>query len=390
LDRDSITGAFLNSDDTGLTTNVFLTEPRLYGLRVTKEWNGGSPFGGLSDGRRSHGPYPFQIEVGAGMNRTEAPNEVFAPDFVHEYEPSLRFPLEVQDDHLGWSDHRDVKLTYAPGGGWRMSAAVRFGTTSRGGTKVERSEQLPGRTRVFIPGNPAADKYDAGPQNFAVSTVKNSEDHNTAEFMIGRDIGIGVWGDGGASAIGVGLRYAQFDSTSAVKMEGQPDWYWPDEPNVKYGLHDHHSEYSASLDSRRSFEGLGPVLDWEAAKSLFGNETSGRLNLDWSVTGGVLFGKQETEVQGHRKALYQHDSFTGGPGTTLYDEPIGVQRREDATVPTLGGSLGLSYTIDRLKLGAGYHWERYFDAIDGGIETHKSFDRTIDGPYFKIAVGFGG
>ncbi len=38
FDRDSITGAFLNSDDSGLTTNVFLTEPRLYGLRFTKHF----------------------------------------------------------------------------------------------------------------------------------------------------------------------------------------------------------------------------------------------------------------------------------------------------------------------------------------------------------------
>ncbi len=34
----AITGAFLNSDDTALTTNVFTTDPRLYGLRVTKNW----------------------------------------------------------------------------------------------------------------------------------------------------------------------------------------------------------------------------------------------------------------------------------------------------------------------------------------------------------------
>ena len=33
-----ITGAFLNSDDSGLTTNVFLTDPRLIGIRVTKNW----------------------------------------------------------------------------------------------------------------------------------------------------------------------------------------------------------------------------------------------------------------------------------------------------------------------------------------------------------------
>jgi outer membrane receptor protein involved in Fe transport len=34
----AITGAFLNSDDTDLTTNVFLTDPKLIGIRVTKNW----------------------------------------------------------------------------------------------------------------------------------------------------------------------------------------------------------------------------------------------------------------------------------------------------------------------------------------------------------------
>ncbi len=33
-----ITGDFLNSDDSGLTTNVFLTDPRLFGVRITKNW----------------------------------------------------------------------------------------------------------------------------------------------------------------------------------------------------------------------------------------------------------------------------------------------------------------------------------------------------------------
>jgi len=38
FDTTAVTGAFMNSDDTGLTTNVFLTDPRLYGVRVTKNW----------------------------------------------------------------------------------------------------------------------------------------------------------------------------------------------------------------------------------------------------------------------------------------------------------------------------------------------------------------
>ncbi len=38
FDTTAITGDFLNSDDSGLTTNVFLTDPKLIGIRVTKNW----------------------------------------------------------------------------------------------------------------------------------------------------------------------------------------------------------------------------------------------------------------------------------------------------------------------------------------------------------------
>jgi outer membrane receptor protein involved in Fe transport len=38
FDTTAITGAFLNSDDTALTTNVFLTDPRLYGIRISKSF----------------------------------------------------------------------------------------------------------------------------------------------------------------------------------------------------------------------------------------------------------------------------------------------------------------------------------------------------------------
>jgi iron complex outermembrane receptor protein len=38
FDTTAITGAFLYSDDTALTTNVFTTDPRLFGVRVTKNW----------------------------------------------------------------------------------------------------------------------------------------------------------------------------------------------------------------------------------------------------------------------------------------------------------------------------------------------------------------
>jgi outer membrane receptor protein involved in Fe transport len=38
LDEEVITGSYLTSDDSGLFTNIFLTEPRTYGISLTKEW----------------------------------------------------------------------------------------------------------------------------------------------------------------------------------------------------------------------------------------------------------------------------------------------------------------------------------------------------------------
>lgn len=195
-----------------------------------------------------------------------------------------------------------------------------------------------------------------------------------------------------AKAVSLGLRYAQFTSRSAVHVLGTPDWYFPDVANSKYPT-DTHSEYDASLDSVRQFEGIGPVLSWEAAKRLFGDSTAGHVDIDWSVTGGALFGKQTVRAEGNRQHDYiTHSSAVFGPEvtTTLYNEPISFSRTEDVTVPTLGASLGLSYAIDRVKVGAGYRWERYFDALDGGVEAANTFDRGMDGPYFKVSVGFGG
>jgi len=70
--------------------------------------------------------------------------------------------------------------------------------------------------------------------------------------------------------------------------------------------------------------------------------------------------------------------------------PIESHRTDSVTVPVVNLGLGLSYTIDRVSIGAGYRWERYFDVLDGGFEESEDVDRTIDGPYFKVSVGFGG
>jgi hypothetical protein len=391
MDRDSITGSFLNSDDTGLTTNVFLTEPRLYGLRVTKEWTGGPWWTGANPGHT--GPYPLTVELSGQVQRHDAPYSSVAPPIAG--------PLAVVPQHrdLDWGDGREVRFTYHPtAASWSVNAGVRYGRTN-GATPITHSEAPAGPAVCgVLPAGPLGGFCDpAGPyfsrmvttgENWSDASVRQKEEHLIADFTVGMDVGLGVLGDS-HSTVGAGLRYANLQSTTMASMYGIPDWVlqegWAKYPNTRH-------QYRADLTADREFKGAGPTLSWNAAQHLIGNDENGHVDLDWSILGGVMFGKQKATVAG----LYATNAVSTKYGSVdvlppLNPTPLNVApRSKSVTVPVLDLSLGLSFEIQRVKVGAGYRWERYYDAIDAGYAEHKSYDRTADGPYFKLSVGFGG
>jgi outer membrane receptor protein involved in Fe transport len=397
FDKDNITGAFLNSDDTGLTTNVFLVEPRLYGLRVTKEWNGGPWWTGA--GSDHTGPYPLTVELSGQVQRHDAPIAALAPDFTDAFSDAID-PTAVQRRDMDWGDGRDVRLTYRPASGpWSVSAGFRYGRTNSN-TPLTHVEEAagPGRCISLYACDPDINPiyYRTG-LNFSDSSARQREDYEIADFTVGRELGIGLT-NGGSSTLSAGLRYANFQSTSHVSMEGIPDWYLPNYfgkyvpgyGKYEYASSRHH--YLASISANREFEGTGPALSWTAAQPLFGGDEMGRVAVDWSATAGVLFGKQTTAVTGT-----EAEGYHWGKYSELFRVPTPVStpldiapRSKSVSAPMVDVSLGLSYEIQRVKIGAGYRWERYFDVLDVGYDEHEDGDRTIDGPYFKIAVGFGG
>jgi len=401
MDRDSITGAFLNSDDTGLTTNVFLTEPRLYGLRITKDWSGGPLWG--SFGSRHDGPYPFEVELGGQIQRHDAPNEPLAPNFVDQWSPVVN-PLADQQDKLDWGDGRSVRVTYRPSGDWRVALEARFGKTNESMPWSTRSEV--GDTLCF--GAPSDCVRNPlliiTKHNYSISDTYDREQHTIVDFTVGRDVGIGGISE---SSVSGGVRYADLSSKTRAHLFGAADWNFQN-ASTKYdyyyygyhfkfpnpgGSYNTHHEYDQTITADRNFKGAGPVLSWDASQHLLGNGEAGVLGVDWSLGGGVLFGKRKTDIHMGKVTdnYYAEQNFEGVfvPDTTItpaYD----IIRSKSATIPTVNLSLGLSYNVDRFKLSTGYRWERYFNAIDGGFKEDKKEDRTIDGPYLKVSVGFGG
>ena len=148
------------------------------------------------------------------------------------------------------------------------------------------------------------------------------------------------------------------------------------------------------MQARREFRGAGPALRWDGTLPLAGNKFDvGRIGMDMGLGGAVLFGKQKTRVHEHLLGVYDGGSYFYLSGTELtpsYNTTHYRIREKTVIVPAANANLGLSYELGRLKMSGGYRWERYFKAIDAGIETRKTYDRQFDGPYVKISVGFGG
>ena len=210
--------------------------------------------------------------------------------------------------------------------------------------------------------------------------------------MVGKDVGLGL---GGKSTISAGLRYASFKSTSEVVMNGTTGSYTPDVWAKYSSVGQHYDVYTTRLRSVREFEGVGPALSWESSLRLAGNDESGHADVDFKVGGGVLFGKQSVESSEDRFGRYYDLTgtalvFTETPESIHYDDVVIRPREQDVTVPNLSLDLGLSYTVDRVKVSTGYSYDRFFDVIDGGYEEAKDYDRTIHGPYLKLSLGFGG
>jgi iron complex outermembrane recepter protein len=440
----AITGTFLNSDDTGLTTNVFLTDPRLFGIRVTKhldendgfwgsEYGGNDFFTGLfSDA--DNGKPPLWIELGGNFSNLSDANKAFDPSFVSTFAPNgLKSPLSLEDaSHYGLDE--EAKVSFEPDGSdWIFSGAIRYG---RSGSSRHQHQQF---ENALVPVHIATlDGFNLGQYGiysiypsrhvkFTDSSAKESESHAIMDFLVGKDVGLGMFGRQGSSVLSGGVRVAQFVSKSNVNLHAEPDVRYPDSPitNQAQKYQFKHSpirfhDYAAMAAEKESFHGLGPKLDWNASTPFGGDEQSGELTFDWGVNAAMLFGRQK--ASGHHqtttKSFYLNyfsgrnegkihpgyfrnpalcpptyfQSFCRGnyPPTHQRTNPASHNRSRMVAVPNLGGFAGISFKYQNAKVSFGYRADEFFGAIDSGIDTSKSYDRGFFGPFASISIGLGG
>jgi iron complex outermembrane receptor protein len=456
----AITGTFLNSDDTGLTTNVFLTDPRLYGVRVTKQLDQNDGFWGsdysgsdfftnlFSDA--DNGKPPLWLELGGQFALLDNSQQALSPSFLAAITEPGQLKALADQRPPTTTFGEDAKLSYQPDGSdWVFSVAVRYGRTSA--TRHDHQQTpnadvkvlpltIDGLTSIPTPygGHVKFGGFSAYPAKhvkFADGLSQQSERHTILDFLIGKDVGLGMFGIDGSSLVSGGVRVAQFMSKSNVNLNAMPDLHYPTAPitnaaekyqflNHKMHFHD----YQASAAEKESFHGLGPELTWNASTPVAGNGTdNGQIALDWGANFSVLFGRQKASgrhqtitnayyvtrwgngnsfgqtafnIPGH--AVPVHVGYFIGPCAlpTAFERTEAVcshqtkaashNRSRLVAVPNVGGFAGISFKYQNAKVSFGYRADEFFGAMDGGIDAHKSENRGFFGPYANISIGLGG
>ncbi len=393
----SITGTFLNSDDSDLTTNVFLTDPRLIGVRVTKHldqndgfwgsnYSGYDFFTGLfSD--TDKGKPPIWIELGGQFDILDDSQQKPNPPFFADI-PKAGFESPLKLERAPASGFEEsAKVSFTPSDSdWVFSASVRYGRNSR---KAYRHQQTNNAYKYLH--NPTASKH-----RYAETKTSSTETHDIFDFVAGKDVGLGSLGLDGTSTLSSGLRFTQFRTESELTVYSDPDYsntiktkHNISPPGPKY-FH----QFSTKAHNKASFTGIGPTISWDASTPVDGEPQDGQISFDWGINGAVLFGRQKSQGSHETKGKLSTGLLNFPPffhyNTSHYTHSYPHDRSRTAVVPNLGASVGLSFRYANAKVSFGYRVDEFFGAMDGGIDQHKSYNFGDSGPFLNLSIGLGG
>jgi hypothetical protein len=357
------------------------------------------------------------IELGGGLDRLGNKQETYTPPFVALTPPDFTPPQKAgKPPRYGLNE--TAALTFQPrNSDWIFSAALRYGRASSRKSVHHQTypELYPTHGVVQLTTNPVptiiqgSGVMPAGAR-FTDANVKQSESQAIVDFHAGKDVGVGLFGRNATSSLEVGVRFAQFTSKSQIGLRENPDWHFsvhnhtivrPPNPRngrpgrttiLQYVDQPFHS-YAGSIETDRSFHGVGPSVSWQASLPFAGAEQSGELAFDWGMNAAVLFGRQKAREQ------HQTTGVSGyGTGPNYYHQKrIQIShysthhtRSRSVTVPNIGGFAGLSFRYDNAKVALGYRADFFFGAMDGGIDARKTYDRNSYGPFATVSIGLGG
>ena len=345
------------------------------------------------------------IELGGQLEKIGSEQDTFAPPFIlADPRPPAETvsPLNFERGP-NYSKGAEGSISISPSDSdWKFSASVRYGRSNN--QKRVHQQSNPG---PFIKYALNVVTYFPLAAKFSDVAAKNSEQHLVLDFQVGKDVGLGMFEKHDiSSTVNLGVRFAQFNSSSDITLRSDPDWHFGTKyinlpPLFKgtalYYGQPYHS-FAGFLTAHRSFHGIGPSLSWNGSMPMLGSPESSEVSLDWGVNAAALFGRQKAQTHHQTTARYHHPRAAGAPlqtkpGLTIvYASPATPDhtRSRSVIVPNVGGFAGLSVRYSNAKISFGYRADFFLNAMDGGIDTRKSENIGFHGPFASISLGLGG
>ncbi len=334
------------------------------------------------------------IELGGQLERASSFSDPFVPNFLSKNADNPGFaPISlVGAQHTPrYAKGAEGKITFQPeNSDWVFSAGIRYG---RANGNKHIHQQTPGKPLPpsalvnSIPGweNPPI-------KLFSDLKSRNSETHTVLDFQAGKDVGLGGLGQGGSSTVSLGVRYAQFSSSTDVQLKGRSDIFVGQTDvgggfmfdGVKYWF-----AYTGISHSERSFRGVGPSLSWDGSAALAGDSDTGEVTFDWGLKGALLFGRQKAQID-HQTTSQRYYGAKNPTYQVIYARHPVASRSRSITVPNIGGFAGLSMRYTTVKFSMGYRGDIFIGASDIGIDARNSANRSFHGPFATISIGLGG
>jgi hypothetical protein len=227
---------------------------------------------------------------------------VYTPSFManNPAAPAFRgFDLQAQEPPV-FSSGVEGKITFEPEDtSWVFSAALLYGRAN--GSKSINHPTAEHRVfhngtvfRTYGPPTPSGYRTHhfrccrtytnaTTAPAFVNMQAHSRQSHAIIDFQAGRDVGVGLFGQGGSSVVSAGVRVAQFISKSGATIHAVP--FVEFRKNVHqtvgytvtgyYKLPMHH--YAASVNAVRSFHGIGPAYILERFRASAGQSTGRRI-----------------------------------------------------------------------------------------------------------------
>jgi len=342
------------------------------------------------------------IELGGQLEFVQGTASPFTAPFMTAISPT---PAPYRDDIFeeGQKPPRSAfglegKVTFQPEeSDWKFSAGVIYGR-SQSNRHIHHQTDQPIVTHTFYLGYPIYASYIAhkhpSADTLADTTLSSKESHLIVDFQVGKDVGLGIFGERGSSTVNVGVRFAQFQSRSSFAVNAIPSVSIdPFDLTFKYALASNFHGYTMHAHAARTFHGVGPSLSWNASKGLAGNAEDGELALDWGINASLLFGRQKAKVDHNTHGYHIYSTASGKyqyyHHVVLPPNNAHSTRSHSVVVPNVGGFAGLSVKYPNAKVSLGYRADFFFGAVDAGIDVRRTRDLGFHGPFATISLGLG-